>query len=186
MWIIFKPDRSFITQLSFQFFNDHWNRQKRVVRSWFKLDSLCLSPFLLHETINLHDWRAWSMHFYIYATVDTTNIREIVQQNKDTVSKNMLKELFVFWFKFTWEVIKQTPSSMYGCGEGNQWEKKKKLPLQLTFSLLLFFLQMDKPHVLSIVKLWGGKQKVRLHPAEIIWKSAKRDSPGKGFSKECS
>lgn len=36
------------------------------------------------------------MHFYIYATVDTTNIREIVQQNKDTVSKNMLKELFVF------------------------------------------------------------------------------------------
>lgn len=71
------------------------------------------------------------MHFYIYATVDTTSIREIVQQNKDTVSKNMLKELFVFWFKFTWEVIKQTPSSMYGCGEGNQWEKKSSLTTDL-------------------------------------------------------
>lgn len=36
------------------------------------------------------------MHFYIYATVAITDIREIVQQNKDTVSKNILKELFVF------------------------------------------------------------------------------------------
>lgn len=36
------------------------------------------------------------MHFYIYTTVDTTDIREIVQQNKNTVSKNMLEELFVF------------------------------------------------------------------------------------------
>lgn len=36
------------------------------------------------------------MHFYIYATVDTTDIREIVQQNKDTVSKNMLKNYLSF------------------------------------------------------------------------------------------
>lgn len=36
------------------------------------------------------------MHFYVYATVDTTDIRGIVQQNKNTVSKNTLEELFVF------------------------------------------------------------------------------------------
>lgn len=138
MWIIFKPDRSFVTQLSFQFFNDHWNRQKRVVRSWFKLDSLCLSPFLLHETINLHDRRAWSMHFYIYATVDTTNIREIVQQNKDTVSKNMLKELFVFWFKFTWEVIKQTPPPCMAVGRETNGKKKKNFPYNWPFHFYFF------------------------------------------------
>lgn len=78
----------------------------------------------------------------------------------------MLKELFVFWFKFTWEVIKQTASSMFSCGERKPTEKKSSLIIDL-FSYVPLLPAKAELHVFSPVKLWGGKQRVRHHPAEI-------------------
>lgn len=129
------------------------------------------------------------MHFYIYATVDTTDIREIVQQNKGTVSKNMLKELFVFWFKFTWEVIKQTPSFMYSFGEENQWKKKKS---SRTTDLFSFHFSSCKwqNHMYSAQGNFEGangeSDSTQQKFNTLILRSVKTDSPGKGFSKECS